>query len=165
MKFITKPFLIIITGCTLLLLGACNTSTIEQNPSPVSNSSSYSTSTSNTSDATFDVKAAQVNVKGKSELVLTDSRGFTLYTFKPDTTTKTACTGPCAKTWPPLLAKQVGQTTFDHIGTLSAVQDANGIQVQADSHFLYTFSKDTAPGQANGEGVAGKWFVATPTNA
>src|SRR5690349_14062318 len=112
MKFITKPFLIIITSCTLLLLGACNTSTVEQNPSPVSNSSSYSTSASNTSDATFGVKAAQVNVKGKSELVLTDSRGFTLYTFKPDTATTTACTGPCTKTWPPLLAKKVGQTTF-----------------------------------------------------
>lgn len=165
MKFITKPLLIVIAGCTLLLLGACNTSTVEQNTSPVGNSSSYSTSTSSTSDTTFGVKAAQVNVKGKSELVLTDARGFTLYTFKPDTATKSACTGPCAKVWPPLLTSKEGQTTYDHIGTLSAVQDANGIQVQADSHFLYTFSKDTAPGQANGEGVAGKWFVATPMNA
>jgi predicted lipoprotein with Yx(FWY)xxD motif len=165
MRCISKSFLTVIIGCTLLLLSACNTSTIEQNGSPLSSSSSYSTSTSSTSDTTFGVKVAQVNVKGKSELVLTDTRGFTLYTFKPDTATKTACTGPCAKTWPPLQAKQEGQTTFDHIGTLSAVQDANGIQVQADSHFLYTFSKDTAPGQANGQGVAGKWFVATPTGA
>jgi len=64
MKFITKPFLIVITGCTLLLvLSACNTSTVEQNTNPLSNSSSYSTSTSSTSDTTFGVKAAQVNVR------------------------------------------------------------------------------------------------------
>lgn len=163
MKRISQSFIIFITSCTLLLLfSACNTSTVTQNPNPLGNSSGYSTSTAST---TFGVKAAQVNVKGKTELVLTDARGFTLYTFKPDTATKTACSGPCAKTWPPLLANQEGQTTIDHIGTLSAIQDANGIQVQADSHFLYTFSKDTAPGQANGQGVAGKWFVATPTSA
>ncbi len=165
MKRISSSFIIVIASCTLLLLfSACSTSsttTTEQSTSPFNPSSSSATSTPSASD-TFGVKVAQVNVKGKSELVLTDARGFTLYTFKPDTATRSACTGACAKTWPPLLAQKEGQTSFDHL-TLGAVKDDNGIQVQANDHFLYTFSKDTAPGQANGEGVAGKWFVATPT--
>jgi predicted lipoprotein with Yx(FWY)xxD motif len=165
MKFLTKRILFVLVGCTLLLvLGACGTSQQEQNTSPFTSTNGGATSTATTS-TTFGVKVAQVNVKGKVEPVLTDEQGRTLYTFKPDTATKTACTGKCAVTWPPLLVKQVGKMDFGQIGSLSAVQDANGIQVQANGHFLYTFSKDTAPGQANGQGVAGKWFVATPMNA
>jgi hypothetical protein len=30
-------------------------------------------------------------------------------------------------------------------------------------HFLYAFSGDTAPGQTDGQGKGGKWFVATLT--
>jgi predicted lipoprotein with Yx(FWY)xxD motif len=40
--------------------------------------------------------------------------------------------------------------------------DTNGNQVEYNGHPLYTFSGDTAPGQANGEGVAGMWYVVTP---
>jgi predicted lipoprotein with Yx(FWY)xxD motif len=166
MKFLTKRILFVLAGCALLLvLGACSTSQTEQNPSPVTSSYGSTTSTATALTNTFGVKVALVNVKGKVEPVLTNEQGRTLYTFKPDTATKTACTGKCAVTWPPQLAKQVGQMDFGQIGSLSAVQDANGIQVQANGHFLYTFSKDTAAGQANGQGVAGKWFVATPMSA
>lgn len=164
MKFLTKRILLALVGCSLLLvLGACSTSQTEQNTNSIT--SGYSGTTPTSVANTFGVKVAAVNVKGKVEPVLTDEQGKTLYTFKPDTATKTACIGKCAVTWPPLLAQQVGKMNFGQIGTLSAVQDANGIQVQADGHFLYTFSKDTAAGQANGQGVAGKWFVATPANA
>jgi len=40
--------------------------------------------------------------------------------------------------------------------------DANGNQVEYNGHLLYAYSGDTAPGQTNGEGLLGKWFVATP---
>jgi predicted lipoprotein with Yx(FWY)xxD motif len=30
---------------------------------------------------------------------------------------------------------------------------------------LYTFANDKAPGQVNGQGVGGVWFVATPSLA
>ena len=170
MKFITKRFLLVIIGCAILLaFSACATSPTDVTSSgpPFSTSNGYGDTMSGpyTAGNNFGVKIAQVNVKGQSKAVLTNAKGFTLYTFKPDTATKTACTGKCAVTWPPLLAKQVGETSDNSIGTLSAVQDANGIQVQANGHFLYTFSKDKAPGQANGEGVGGTWFVATPANA
>jgi predicted lipoprotein with Yx(FWY)xxD motif len=40
--------------------------------------------------------------------------------------------------------------------------DANGSHIEYNGHPLYTFSQDTAPGQTNGEGLFGMWFVATP---
>jgi predicted lipoprotein with Yx(FWY)xxD motif len=46
-------------------------------------------------------------------------------------------------------------------GELEAYQNANGNQVVYNDHPLYTFSGDKAPGQTNGQGIGGKWFVAT----
>ncbi|MFX9008225.1 hypothetical protein ABTN33_20390, partial [Acinetobacter baumannii] len=36
--------------------------------------------------------------------VLTDAKGMTLYTFDRDPNGKTACNGPCATNWPPLVS-------------------------------------------------------------
>src|SRR6266567_2989357 len=110
------------------------------------------------------VKTAQATVSGKSVTILTDAQGKTLYYFAPDTATKTACTGACAKAWPPLISTGSGMTLGDVSlpGTLSIVHDAHGNQVEYNGHLLYTFSGDTSAGQANGEGLFGKWFVCTP---
>jgi len=39
--------------------------------------------------------------KGKA---LVDAKGMTLYTFDKDSAGKSACNGPCATNWPPLMA-------------------------------------------------------------
>ncbi len=115
--------------------------------------------------ATAVVKTASVTMQGKAETILTNAQGMTLYYFTPDTATKAACTGTCAGLWPPLLFTGTGSpasaTTLP--GSLSVVTDANGQQVEYNGHPLYTYSKDTAPVQTHGEGLFGKWFVATPT--
>jgi predicted lipoprotein with Yx(FWY)xxD motif len=111
------------------------------------------------------VKTATANVKGQSQTILTNDKGKTLYYFTPDTATTTACTGSCAQNWPPLLATGSGAPTSSTSlpGTLKAQTTANGNQCEYNGHLLYTFSGDTAPGQTNGQGLFGKWFVATPT--
>jgi len=45
---------------------------------------------------------------------------------------------------------------------LTALNDANGNQIECNGHLLYTFAADKAPGDVKGQGVGGKWFVATP---
>jgi predicted lipoprotein with Yx(FWY)xxD motif len=118
-----------------------------------------------TSDlASFTVRIAQATVKGTSVTILSTPQGQTLYYFAPDTATKTACTGACAKAWPPLISTGSGTTLGDVSlpGALSVVHDAHGNQVEYNGHLLYTFSGDISAGQANGEGLLGKWFVCTP---
>ena len=42
------------------------------------------------------------------------------------------------------------------------MNDANGNQVEYSGYLLYTYSGDSAPGQTKGQGLFGKWYVATP---
>lgn len=101
-------------------------------------------------------------------VALTNSKGFTLYYNIADTGTRSSCTGGCAKVWPPLLSegkptkdpKKVAGVTID--GDVAVVKTANGSQVTYNSHLLYTYTGDAAPGEATGLGKAGKWYVVTP---
>jgi predicted lipoprotein with Yx(FWY)xxD motif len=113
------------------------------------------------------IKTATATIKGKSQTILTNVDGRTLYYFTPDTATTAACTGSCISMWPPLLSPGSGSPTSASTlsGTLSVQTDANGKQVEYNGHPLYVFSGDTAAGQTNGEGLFGKWFVATPALA
>lgn len=109
------------------------------------------------------VHTAQVSVKGTTETVLTDAKGFTLYFYTPDTTSQIACTGGCATAWPPLIATSATPTSNTPLSVKFGVLDgSNGKQVTCNGHPLYTFAGDKAPGTANGEDVGGVWFVATP---
>lgn len=117
--------------------------------------------------ASYAVRVATVSVKGKSETVLTNPQGMTLYYFTPDTSTKIACTGGCAQSWPPLAFKGSGTPEGDAplSGKLTVVNGADGTQIEYNGHPLYTYSGDSAPGQTNGQGLFGKWFVCTPNLA
>ena len=141
-----------------LFVVACGSS------STTGSSSSGTTPTTAPTSSMPTLKTASVTVKGTSETILTNAQGMTLYYFTSDTATKAACTGACTGIWPPLSFTGTGSPTSASplSGTLSVVTDANGNQVEYNGHPLYTYSKDTAPGQTNGEGFKGKWFVATP---
>jgi hypothetical protein len=41
------------------------------------------------------------------------------------------------------------------------VKTANGSQVAYNGHLLYHYAADTAVGQTNGQGMGGKWWVAS----
>src|SRR5216684_2499484 len=141
-----------------LLVAACGSSTGSSTPTPAAN-----TPTPTPTAAPATVMTATATVNGQSVTILTNAQGMTLYYFKPDTATTSACTGGCAHAWPPLLMTGSGTPTSATTlsGTLTAVSSGNGNQVEYNGHLLYTYSGDTAPGQTNGEGIGGNWFVAT----
>jgi predicted lipoprotein with Yx(FWY)xxD motif len=100
--------------------------------------------------------------------ILVDTTGRTLYLFKADVGTKSACTGACATAWPPLLAtgKPTAGTglTASKLGTIT--RSGGKQQVTYNGHPLYRFIKDQKPGQTTGQGVTAfgaAWFALTPS--
>jgi predicted lipoprotein with Yx(FWY)xxD motif len=82
--------------------------------------------------------------------VLTNAKGFTLYSFAPDTSTKSACTGACATSWPPVKAPANASAVKAPFATIKRA--GGSTQLTFDGHPLYTFVGDKAPGQASGNG-------------
>jgi predicted lipoprotein with Yx(FWY)xxD motif len=84
--------------------------------------------------------------------VLTNARGFTLYSFAPDTPATSKCYGSCAAYWPPVTGTTAaGQGLPGRIGTITRTGGAH--QLTYDGHPLYTYIGDTAPGQARGNNL------------
>ena len=95
--------------------------------------------------------------------MLTDDEGYTLYWFGPDTATKSACQGSCARNWPPVTGPAAwGSEVTGTIGAI--VRPGGSLQATYDGHPLYTTTADTGPGQAKGDGVwsdGGEWHEVT----
>jgi predicted lipoprotein with Yx(FWY)xxD motif len=93
--------------------------------------------------------------------ILTDDSGRTLYAFTADSADTSSCTGSCLDNWPALTtdgAPTLGDgLDAEDFGTLT--RDDGSTQVTFYGHPLYYFAGDTAPGDTNGQGISGKWFV------
>jgi predicted lipoprotein with Yx(FWY)xxD motif len=85
-------------------------------------------------------------------MVLADANGRTLYWFAPDTAARSACYGSCAAYWPPVKGPATAGPGVT--GQLSELTRTGGsAQAAYDGHPLYTYVGDSAPGQANGNGL------------
>lgn len=94
--------------------------------------------------------------KGKT---LVDAKGMTLYTFDKDAAGKSACNGPCATNWPPLMASG-GSASGDWT---ILVRNDGSKQWAYKGKPLYTWSKDTKPGDTMGDGfLNNQWHAAHP---
>jgi predicted lipoprotein with Yx(FWY)xxD motif len=129
------------------------------------NTSAAPTNTPASGGGAASIGTATATVNGQSVTILTNSSGKTLYYYKPDTATTSACTGGCASAWPPVLSPGGTPSSLANLpGKLAVINDANGMQVTYNGHPLYTFANDSAPGMTTGEGV-NNFFVATPSLA
>ncbi|HZT14474.1 MAG TPA: hypothetical protein VFA19_00875 [Gaiellaceae bacterium] len=99
--------------------------------------------------------------------VLVDATGRTLYLFTPDSGGTSTCYGQCATTWPPLTVTgtPVAGTGVDASLLGTTTRTDGSVQVTYAGHPLYSFAKDSAPGQTNGEGFGGVWFAVSPSGA
>ncbi|MGA8296749.1 MAG: hypothetical protein WB770_06880 [Acidimicrobiales bacterium] len=106
------------------------------------------------------VKSAK---RGKVGSILITSSGYTLYHFTLDTSKKIACNVGCTEAWPPLMLPKGVTHALAGSGVKQALlgtrKRGNGLQVTYKGLPLYRYAADTAPGQTNGQGVGGTWFV------
>ena len=141
-----------------LIAAACGTS------SPSGNSSTASTPSSSPSAAASTAAASSTALKTTTiggTKVLTNAKGFTLYSFAPDTATKSNCNGSCATYWPPVKGPATaGAGVTGKLGTIT--RSDGSTQATYNGHPLYTYVSDTAPGQDKGNGLnlsGGVWHV------
>ena len=99
--------------------------------------------------------------------VLTNAKGFAVYSFAPDTMTKSDCTGACAAAWPPVKGPATAGAGLT--GKLGTIKRPDGsTQATYNGHPLYTFIKDTRPGTDKGNGVnafGGLWHALTASGS
>jgi predicted lipoprotein with Yx(FWY)xxD motif len=144
---------LVIAGCGG---GGSSSSSSEPSSSGGGESSAVNSKSSGSSGT---IGAASIGGLGT---VLVDSSGMTVYEYTPDEGgTMSTCYGECESFWPPVVAK--GMPTAGEGAMASALgttkRKDGTMQVTYEGHPLYTFAKDTAPGEANGNELEGIWFV------
>ena len=102
--------------------------------------------------------------------ILVDGRGHTLYLFERDTRGKSTCTGACAASWPPLIARGKPLAGPGVKSTLlGTTKRADGrLQVTYNHHPLYAFVKDARRGDTSGEGLdvfGAEWYAVSAAGA
>ena len=84
--------------------------------------------------------------------VLTNAKGFTLYSFAPDTPAASKCYGSCAAYWPPVTGTVAANPGVPgRVGTIKRTDGSQ--QLTYNGHPLYTYIGDSAPGQARGNNL------------
>lgn len=96
--------------------------------------------------------------------ILVDAHGRTLYLFLRDRHGRSTCTGGCARVWPPVVVARPPQAGAGvHAARLTTTRRPDhALQVVYHGHPLYRMSADTRPGQTQGQGFLGVWFVVSP---
>jgi predicted lipoprotein with Yx(FWY)xxD motif len=100
--------------------------------------------------------------------LITGEDGKTLYVFTADSANTSTCTGECATNWPPFTidADETVKAGDGVTGALTTFDRGDGSkQVAINGMPLYYFKNDAKAGDTNGQGLNGKWFVASPTGA
>jgi predicted lipoprotein with Yx(FWY)xxD motif len=164
MVIFRRSFAVTLFLAIAMLIAACGGSSSNP-PAPTRGYGNNPPPAPTTSGSAALIHITTATVNGKSETILTNAGGMTLYYRTSDVPPTTVCSAGCAQAWPPLLSSGSGvpSSMSSLPGKLSVLANANGMQVEYNGHPLYTFSGDSGPAQTNGEGVGGIWFVVTPT--
>jgi predicted lipoprotein with Yx(FWY)xxD motif len=152
-------------GLTLAACGSSGSSAAQNTPAAPASSAPAQGSGTATAASSSGAALAAATVSGTK--VVTNSKGFVLYWFAPDSSTASKCSGSCATFWPPVKGPATAGSGVT--GTLGTITRSDGTkQATYDGHPLYTFSGDSAPGQAKGNKLnasGGLWYEMTVSGA
>jgi nitronate monooxygenase len=108
---------------------------------------------------------AEVTPVGK---VLANPHGMTVYYYAEDKPGRgtSACTGACARLWPPVIAPVQIPAGMTLPGPLGSITRPDGTrQLTINGYPIYRYAGDKAPGQASGNGIEGEWHVIKLTSS
>ncbi len=124
--------------------------------------------TSSTTSSASATSTQQIGMaKGADGTYLTGTGGRAVYLWVADSGGKSACSGACAKYWPPVETKGkptagTGVNASD-LGTITRTDGSE--QVTYKGHPLYYFIADKSAGDIKGQGNNGfgaKWWLVAP---
>jgi predicted lipoprotein with Yx(FWY)xxD motif len=158
-----------LTVCVAFALAACGddektdstvtsaapeTSATDSPDTTVPDTATPETDVPDTSVESFDL----VDISGE---FLTDTAGMTLYVFTEDPVDGgvSNCYDSCATTWPPLVIPEGDFVLTLPEGFGEIPRDDGLSQLTYLGSPLYFYAGDSAPGDMNGEGIGGVWFV------
>ena len=134
--------------------------------------SSPAASTPSTTATTAPAAANSISTAtGADGTYLVGPSGKALYLFEADKNGKSACSGACASTWPPLVVTTTpttsGGASSADLGTITLSDGSK--QLTYNGHPLYYFAGDSGPGMTTGQGSdtfgALWWLVSTSGSA
>jgi len=95
--------------------------------------------------------------------IVVDGEGRTLYAFTKDANGSPTCVDGCATAWPPIVLD--GEPVVAGIDTqlvTTVERPDGGSQLKVGKWPVYHFAGDEQPGDVNGQGSGGVWFVIAP---
>lgn len=102
---------------------------------------------------------------------ITNSTGFALYIYTRDTpySGNSTCYVGCANTWRPFYAANItvpqglNKSSFGTITRNGVITENGNKQTTYEGRPLYLFIGDKAPGEINGQGSQGAWYLIGPS--
>lgn len=112
--------------------------------------------------ATTDLKTAD----SSAGRIVVDGKGMSVYVYAKDVkdSGRSACTGGCLQSWPPVLAAADAPTADGVAGTVGTIAAPDGRkQLTVNGMPVYTYAKDVAAGDILGQGVGSVWHLVAPS--
>lgn len=160
-------------GCAATVaLAGCGSSGGSSSSSTPSSTAAPATNAAVTTPATSAGGGVTVLTKhGKLGTILAAGpKKLTVYLFQADSSGSSACSGACAKAWPPVLSTGSPAAASGALaGDLGTIKRPDGTtQVTYAGHPLYYFAGDKDEGDAYGQGstaFGAGWYVLAPSGS
>lgn len=154
----------------IVVLGACSSSSSKpaSTAAPNGTSTTLASSTTSSAAATGTATLALATNAKIGQQILVNAAGHTVYMYVPDGTSTTSKVPAAIKAnWPAVTATgtPTAASGLDQTKLAVSAQADGSQQASYGGHLLYTFIKDTAPGDANGEGLGGVWYAVLASGA
>lgn len=170
-----RPLAACVPGiAALALLAGCGSSSSSSSQSSSAASAPASTPTQSTPASTTPAASSGVAVASKhgklGTILAAGPKHLTVYMFEADKGITSACTGACAKVWPPVTTEgkpsTSGAAVAADLGT--TMRSDGGEQVTYKGHPLYFYDDDKDSGDAYGQGskaFGAGWYVLKPSGS